>query len=55
MARLRGDAPYSFDMEARVRVLEEIAARQDRRLESRWLVELIAGLALMVHAFHCWP
>jgi hypothetical protein len=28
-----GDAPYPSDMEARVRVLEEIAARQDRRLD----------------------
>ncbi|MBV8455398.1 MAG: hypothetical protein JO122_02140 [Acetobacteraceae bacterium] len=28
-----GNAPYPSDMEARVRVLEEIAARQDRRLD----------------------
>jgi hypothetical protein len=49
-------------MEARGRVLEEIAARQDRRLddrfaELRWRLGLILGLsgagpAIIAHGFH---
>jgi hypothetical protein len=42
-----GDAPYPSDMEARVRVLEEIAARQDRRLDDL-LAELRAFRSEMV-------